>query len=173
MAPIPGGGAAGAHGVTRVWSLHCPPAADRGLHPRSAPRSLGLPESAPMPQGTSRARDLGSQGKSSLRGPRRTDVPGGHRGHPPTQRTYVSGVPGLVVRWRAGQEGNIGQEDGQQQQGAHDLPGCPPVEAGPPPGHPGYVVAEPAAEPGLSPHPLGRQPLSTRMWPKGLSPPPL
>lgn len=79
-------------------------------------------------------------------------------GPAPTQRTYVLGVPGLVAWRRAGQEGNIGHEDGQQQQGAHDLPGRPPVEARPPPGHPGYVITEPATGTPSS----GRQPPSCR-----------
>ena len=94
----------------------------------------------------------------------------GALGRPPTQRTYVLGVPGLVGRWRAGQEGNVGHEDGQQQQGAHDLPGRPPVEARPRPSHPGYVITEPAAEAPSS----GRQSPSRRQAvAHGTVPPPL
>lgn len=67
----------------------------------------------------------------------------------PIQRTYVLGVPGPIAQRCPGQEGNVSHNDGEQQQGADDLPGYPPVEARPPPGHPCYVITEPARDIGL------------------------
>lgn len=74
------------------------------------------------------------------------------------QRTYVLGVPGPVAQWRLDLEGDVGHKDGQQHQGADNLPGHPPVEAGPPPCHPCDVITEPATETWGSGPPLSLSP---------------